>query len=540
MSGNGSSGAFRNRAAAALAVAGVVGGTALAAPRTDAAADTAADVAANAAYDYREITIPSTGGVKLDGNVFTPRTPGPHPAIVFVSSWGLEDHEYVAQAAKFAAKGYIVLSYTARGFYNSGGGIDVAGPDDGADGSKAIDWLVAHTDVDRSRIGLSGISYGSGISQIVAARDRRVSAVVAMDTWGDLVQSLYANQTRHMGAYAMLASSGRITGRLSPGTDRIINDFGANRNVPALIKWGAVRSPGTYRARLNTRKVPIFTSNSYGETLFPPNQLLAHFDRLTGPKRLDLSIGDHATAHLTGIFGIPSRTWDDAHRWFDHYLRGADNGIDREPAISAETAWTRKTEAYRDVASFTGRPERLALGAPGAHDGTLGTAPAAGTWTKRLPSGLDSGATAGILIVSGALQTFGLPNATPMREISRYAAGVWSTPVLTATKRLRGAPKLELSVRPTAKSATVVAYLYDVDANGTGRLITQEAATLPSAVPGHVHRMPIALQATSFDVPAGHRVALVVDTKDPLYGDADVPFSTTEIRSPSTLDLPLG
>ncbi|MCP2336386.1 CocE/NonD family hydrolase [Actinomadura rupiterrae] len=535
MSGNGFSGASGMRIGAALALAAVAGGTALAATPASAQPGRAAT-----GYDYREITIPSTGGVKLDGNVFVPRTPGPHPAIVFISSWSLEDHEYVAQAARFAAKGYIVLSYTARGFFNSGGGIDVSGPDDWADGSKAIDWLVAHTDVDRARIGLSGISYGSGISQLVAAHDKRVAAVVAMDTWGDLVQSLYANQTRHMGAYTVLAGSGRLTGRFSPTTDKIINDFGANRNVPALIKWGAVRSPGTYRARLNARKVPVFISNSYGETLFPPNQVLAHFAKLTGPKRLDLSIGDHATAHLTGIFGIPSRTWDDAHRWFDHYLRGADNGIDREPQISAETAWSRKIEPYRDVAAFTGRPEHLTLGAPGLRDGSLSSGTSGPGWTKRLPSGLDSDATGGILIVSGALQTFGLPNAKPMSEISRYAGGVWSTPVFTATKRLRGAPKLELTVRPGAKSATVVAYLYDVDATGTGRLITQEASTLPSAVPGRTYRLPISLQATSFDVPAGHRVALVVDTKDPLYGDADVPFTTTEIRSPSTLDLPVG
>ncbi|MQY09578.1 hypothetical protein ACRB68_77040 [Actinomadura sp. RB68] len=508
-----------------IALAGAAGGTVAAAPPASAAP----------AYDYREIAISSTGGVKLDGNVFVPRGKGPHPAIVFISSWTLEDHEYIAQAAKFAEKGYIVLSYTARGFFNSGGGIDVAGPDDWADGSRAIDWLESHTPVDRSRIGFAGISYGSGISQLVAAHDKRVAAVVAMDTWGDLVESLYANETRHMSAYAMLAITGRLTGRLSPASDRIINDFGANRNVPQLIKWGAVRSPGNYQAQLNARRVPIMISNSYGETLFAPNQVLRHFAGLTGPKRLDLSIGDHATAHATGVFGIPSRTWDDAHRWFDHYLTGRDNGIDREPPIAAEVAWSRKVERYRDVASMTGRTERLGL----AGDGTLGAVAPAG-WNRALPAGKDSAATAGIVIVSGGLQTFGIPNTLDTGRIDRRVAGVWSTPVLKAGKRLRGIPRLDLTVTASARTGTLVSYLYDVDAKGKGRLITHEATTLLRAVPGRAQRVPVRLQATSFDVPAGHRLMLVVDTKDPLYGDADVAGSTITVQAPSALDLPLG
>ncbi|MBA8955916.1 CocE/NonD family hydrolase [Actinomadura namibiensis] len=526
---------FGYRAAAVLALAATAGTAAVAVPP-------AAVARAGAPYDYREISIPSVDGVRLDGNVFVPRAKGPHPAIVFISSWSLEDHEYIAQAAKFAAKGYIVLSYTARGFFNSGGGIDVAGPKDAADGSRAIDWLLAHTPVDRSRIGFAGISYGSGISQIVAARDRRVSAVVAMDTWGDLVESLYANETRHMGAYTLLALSGRLTGRLSPETERIMNDFGANRNVPELVRWGKVRSPGAYRDRLNARRVPILISNAYGETLFAPNQLLRHFAGLTGPRRLNLSIGDHATAHLTGLLGLDGRTWNDAHRWFDRHLRGVANGIDREPPIASETAWTRRIETYRDVAAMTRRVERLGLGAPGATargDGTLGALAPAG-WARTLRTGRDSGANAGIVIVSGGLQTFGLPNAMPERLVSRRAAAVWSTPVLTATRRLRGVPRLDLTVTPSRRTGTLVSYLYDVDARGTARLITNEAHSLLRGTPGRPHKITVNLQATAYDVPAGHRLMLVLDTRDPIYADAGTPGGALTVRAPSTLDLPLG
>ena len=65
----------------------------------------------------------------------TPTTPGPHPALVFISSWGLNDAEYLVQARALAQAGYVVLSYTARGFWGSGGQIDTAGPPDIADTS---------------------------------------------------------------------------------------------------------------------------------------------------------------------------------------------------------------------------------------------------------------------------------------------------------------------------------------------------------------------------------------------------------------------
>src|SRR3954466_12766949 len=64
--------------------------------------------------------LPAADGVALKANLITPTTAGPHPAIVFISSWALNDAEYLAQATSLAAAGYVVLSYTSRGFWGSG------------------------------------------------------------------------------------------------------------------------------------------------------------------------------------------------------------------------------------------------------------------------------------------------------------------------------------------------------------------------------------------------------------------------------------
>src|SRR6266545_3293240 len=138
----------------------------------------AAEAATNPTTGFRWIGVPAADGVRLAANVVEPTTPGRHPAIVFISSWGLNDAEYLVQADHLARAGYTVLSYTTRGFWGSGGQIDTGGPKD--------------------------VSDGSGIALIAAGFDPRIKAVAAMSCWVDLVDALYAGQTRHVQAVLLL------------------------------------------------------------------------------------------------------------------------------------------------------------------------------------------------------------------------------------------------------------------------------------------------------------------------------------------------
>ena len=63
------------------------------------------------------ISITAEDGVNIEGNIFVPTNlQAPAPAIVFISSWALNEYEYLQQAGELAEKGYIVLSYSTRGF----------------------------------------------------------------------------------------------------------------------------------------------------------------------------------------------------------------------------------------------------------------------------------------------------------------------------------------------------------------------------------------------------------------------------------------
>lgn len=504
--------------------------------------------AAATTTEWRFLDVPGHDGVRLRANLIAPRTAGPHPAIVFISSWGLNDAEYLVQAQRLAAAGYVVLSYTPRGFWASGGQIETAGPPDIADASTVLDWLIASTSADPNRIGLGGVSYGAGISLLAASQDSRVRAVAAMSTWTDLVASLYGDQTRRPQAVWLLRLTAELFGRPSAEFDRIVDDYFANRNVPQVQEWGQIRSPATYLTGLNANAPAVLIANAYGDSLFPPNQLVDLFTRFTGPKRLELAPGDHAIPELTGLIGLPNQVWSSTRAWFDRYLAdgssatldGGGAGVADGPVVLRVRNNPDVVESYRDWSDVTGSTVRYHLGdVPWHGTGPLTTEPALG-WSTSIRAVGDTVAGGGVPLLTNGLEPLtGVPATAWLPAVDRHRGAVWCGAPLPARAALRGIPKLRLSVTPSAASGTVVAYLYDLDSLGMGRLITHAPVTWTDASPGTPLELTLALPATAWDVPAGHRIALVVDTEDPLYLDANPYGATISVHGGSWLDLPL-
>src|SRR5579875_1771955 len=73
--------------------------------------------------------IPVADNVNLTAEVFTPRHGATDaPLVVMPSPWGGAESKYEPIADHLAGDGYDVVAYTQRGFLNSGGDIDFAGP----------------------------------------------------------------------------------------------------------------------------------------------------------------------------------------------------------------------------------------------------------------------------------------------------------------------------------------------------------------------------------------------------------------------------
>jgi hypothetical protein len=497
--------------------------------------------AAGTTFEITFFDLTARDGVILKANVISPSTPGKHPGVIFVSSWALNDLEYLVQAKKLAEAGYVVLSYSARGFWGSGGWIDVAGPNDVSDLSAAVDWMSANPAVDATRIGAAGISYGAGISLITAGKDSRIKAVSAMSGWSDLLYSIYDQQTRHAQTTGLLAALGVLTGRLPESTLALLRDFYANQGIDAVKAWSRSRSPIAYLDAINDHKPAILMASAFGDTIFPPNQLVDFHARLTGPKRLEFAPGEHALVEAPGLFGLPNHVWDSTRRWFDQYLRGIDTGIANEPSVVLRPHGSTAIESYKDWSSVAARTQRLGLGETRWWDGNgeLG-GPANAGGVRRTWLAVDTVAYGGIPIVSGGLDALtGIPPTVWMPAVNRLNAGVWISDSQPDGARIRGISRLNLTITPSASQGTIVAYLYDMNALGVGYLITHTPATWLSATPGAPLTLEAAFPASGYDVPAGHRLALVIDGKDPLYLDANGIGATVTFSGPSWLDIPM-
>ncbi|MBV1935570.1 alpha/beta fold hydrolase [Streptomyces sp. BV286] len=480
----------------------------------------------------RFVDIAGDGGTVLKANVVTPANADgsrTYPLVVLPTSWGLPQVEYLAQARELADSGYVVVTYNVRGFWQSGGEIEVAGPPDVADASKVIDWALAHTPADARHIGMAGVSYGAGISLLAAAHDKRVKAVASLSGWADLIGSIYSGRTQHSQAAALLDGVGRLTGRPSAEVRQTFEDFFASNlaREPELVAWGKKRSPATYTDRINQNGTAVLLANTWGDTVFSPNQYADFYERLTGPKRLEYRPGDHATAELTGLFGLPNDVWTDTRRWFDRYLKGEDNGIDREPPVRLMSRSTGGYEGYPDWKSVGATRKKITL---------------SGSTTIR--ANVNSGADGGIVLLSSVLDQ--LTRVPPMASIPllprRYAA-VWQSEKYASTQRVRGTAKLHTTLTGTKESGTLVAYLYDVGPLGLGKLVSNAPFTFHGQTPGKPFGVDLELFSTAYDVPAGHRLALVVDTVDPLYIEhnptgAQLTFSSPE-TDPSYVSVPL-
>ncbi|KQV04677.1 MULTISPECIES: CocE/NonD family hydrolase [unclassified Kitasatospora] len=531
----------RNRAAA-LALATALLTTA---PLALAPAAQALTITQTAQSGLRFTDIPGSDGVVLKGNVYEPADGAArHPLVVLPSSWGVNDLEYLAQAKQLAEAGYVVVSYTPRGFWGSGGQIEVAGPPDVADLSKVIDWALANTSADPARIGAAGISYGAGISLLGSAFDPRIKAVAALSGWADLADSLFSDETQHLQSAGVLAIAGYLTGR--PGSElqeQLTAFFGSDfENEAKLRAWAAKRSAATYLDRINANGAAVLLANAWGDSIFPPNQLTGLYEKLTGPKRLELRPGDHATAEATGLAGLPNDVWSTTHAWLDHYLKGTDNGIDRAKPVRLKPQLQDGYEEYASWAAVTGSTRRLGLGERNwLNTGSL----AAGTdtgWRTPIATGLDSGADGGVVFLSNLAEQFlKLPPLVSVPLLPRPVAAVWQSEAYPTRQQLRGTVQVHLGVTPSASRGSLVAYLYDVDALGIGKLITHAPYTFLD------HAAPLTadfpLQATAYDVPAGHRLALVVDTVDPLYITHNPAWSsltfTSPAADPSWVSIPL-
>jgi ABC-2 type transport system ATP-binding protein len=148
------------------------------------------------------IDLPAAPGsaeqVKIDTTTYLPATV-PAPAVLLAHGFGGDKNSVADDARELARKGFVVLTWSARGFGRSTGKIGLNDPDgEVADASRLIDRLVAQHQVTTDahgdpQVAVTGASYGGALALLLAGTDKRVDAVAPVITYNDLAQGLLPN-----------------------------------------------------------------------------------------------------------------------------------------------------------------------------------------------------------------------------------------------------------------------------------------------------------------------------------------------------------
>ena len=321
-------------ALAALALA--VPGTASAFTKTDLTISMSDNVGITATY-YEPAGAPPLGG---------------WPAVMLLHGLG-ENRNYTANAVGMsintiaetylAPQGYAVLTFDARGHGQSGGLVAIDGPREIQDVRELFAWLSSQPLVNKLRIGAFGYSYGGGALWRAAAENVPFAAIEVATAWTDLYSAFVPQDLARSGVVLGFWQS--IAARAAPEVQPILNDALAGQNLTGVRAWAAQRSS---RQLLGQIKAPTFLMQGRRDFAFDLDQALVAYGRLSVPKRLYLADFGHAPSALPA--GELEHVLPEARLWFDRFLKGLPNGIDKKlPVEIAPDPWTGKTSSYRTL-----------------------------------------------------------------------------------------------------------------------------------------------------------------------------------------------
>ena len=303
---------------------------------------TSAALATDRGVRLVQASIPMPDGVRLAATLYLPADlhPGERlPALLEYLPYRKDDDEadYGAHAY-FARHGYVGVRVDIRGFGNSGGAPPPReySAQEQEDGERVIAWL-ARQPWSNGNVGMFGISWGGFNSiQMAMRRPPALKAILAVAATEALFTEdvHYIDGIMHVDEFevAMDLDQGRSGAPSFPldedtlakrmdSTPWSLDYFRHQRNGPF---W---RAPVR---RLEDIRIPCFLIGGFQDGY--RNSLVRMLERVPAPVHVWLGPWNHDFPN-SSIYG-PRVEWrDQAVRWFDHWLKGIDNGVERDPRL---------------------------------------------------------------------------------------------------------------------------------------------------------------------------------------------------------------
>jgi len=294
---------------------------------------------ASSQIKVEDLRLAGAGNVQIDTSIYLPaKTPA--PAIMLAHGFTGDKTSVAKQANDLANAGYVVLTWTARGFGKSTGEISMNSPEgEVADTRKLIDYLSTRKEVMQQSkndplVGITGASYGGAISLLTAGYDSRIDAVVSDITWNNLVRVLFpqnANDVTQTGPYKKFWAGSFFA--LATLPNALQGDCGTFRKdwcdafkhavatgtpTPKDVALMNASSPSTIADKISA---PTLLMQGESDSLFPLKESLVTAKQIaTAHPKTPLSLIWHASGHDGGL-DESKRLNQATLDWFNIYLK---------------------------------------------------------------------------------------------------------------------------------------------------------------------------------------------------------------------------
>ncbi|MGN7247112.1 CocE/NonD family hydrolase [Janibacter anophelis] len=513
------------------------------------------------------VFIPLRDGQRVAARIWRPvGEVGPLPAVLEYIPYRKRDLTRGRDAVNhpyLAAHGYVCVRVDLRGSGDSDGVlVDEYREQELQDAEDVIAWLADQQWCD-GNVGMMGISWGGFNSlQVAARRPPALKAIVSASATEDL----YVDNMHYMGGCLLGDNLSEATVMLAfnslPPDPEIVGDAWREMWLERLRGSGLWLDTWLSHQRRDEYWRPASVSEDYSAIQCPvlavggwadgyTNAIFRLLEHLEVPCHGLIGPWGHKYPHI-GVPGPPIGFLQELVRWWDHWLKGKDTGIDEDPVLRA---WMQDSVPPR--ASYEERPGHWVAEdqwpSPRIHDREFRLTRASlaeggqgegdsGPLTLRSP--LSVGMFAGKWASYAAV-----PDLPYDQREEDGGALVWESAALDEPTEIFGLPRLDVALSADQPVAQIAVRLSDVAPSGEATRITygvlnlthRSSSSSPEPlVPGERYDVQVQLNGVAHSFPAGHRLRLSISTSYwPLVWPTPRPAELTIHPADSVLRVPI-
>jgi uncharacterized protein len=486
------------------------------------------------------VAVPMRDGVNLYADIYRPAREGKYPVIVIRTPYGTQREGTHAELFRFAEHGYVVVNQDVRGRFESDGKWTPFF-DEGKDGYDTIEWAAKQA-WSNGKVASQGGSY-LGNNQWLAGAETPPSLVAMFPRVAST--SIYHNWAFHGGAFRLSFNYGwgvvrmphRImqpqtwhTDKSSPAElqyEQILRGAplgemdlkSSNTRVTHYRDWLKHESYDEYwkgagvEDRFDRIKVPVQTMGGWWD-IFVAGTINGYVGMKGKGAKMVIGPWGHGPSRKFGEVdfgaGAMRSAFDYELRWFDRWLKGIDNGVDKEPPVEIFYMGANKWRKEKDwpIPGTVYTPVYLA-----ANRGLSLTKPAGAGNLSYVSDPMNPVPTVGGNNCCGTPTVAGPVDQRPIE--ARADVLSYTSEAMTAPMTIAGPVKMQLFASTDGPDTDWMVKLVDVAPDGYAMNIAEgilrarfrEGLTKAKLLtPGQVYEFTVDMVGTANVFRPGHRI----------------------------------